>query len=709
MRFLIGVACAVAAVMPVALGARQCRRRHLPELAGPPALLAEVIIGLAVVIVVSQCLGTVGLFRLVPIVIALAGAGFVGWRGIALESRSNAMPRQGARAVTAPPAPGQGGRWARFVAIGAVSVVAAEWSMRAVDSLQRGMVTTADTLWYHLPFAARFVQTGWTSRLHFVDGGSYIAFFPASSELVHALGMVFLGNDTLSPLLNLGWLSLALLAAWCIGRPFGVAPLSLTGAAVVLAAPELALDDGGSALNDIVGIALFLAAIAILLNCRRADARHSLRPAALACAAMAAGLALGTKFTLIPPVAALTIGVIALCARGERLRRAALWLSIVAATGGYWYLRNLFRVGNPLPSLRLGFGPVRLPSVPSPDTSAVVRYLFDGRVWRVQFLPGLREAFGPAWWVLFLAAGAGCLLTTFLASGRWERMIALVGIASFTAYLVSPQILGDPRSPLFQFTVNVRYAALALAVGAVVLPVTATRFGRRGVFVFLAVYVCILIATQFSGNLWSNGKTPIAGSTRGSSPRVWGVLIGIGAFTVASAARTLRSRATRWWATKTHLVPIACIAIVAVLAGAHMLERVYLRDRYTGPPLLAIDRWARDIHDARIGIVGFALQYPLYGSSLSNYVQYVATRTSDGTSARITDCRSWRRAVNEGRYNYVVAATPGYPLATKKPALEAMWTRSDPAATELLQVSAGKGKAWLFSIDGRLDADRCPG
>ena len=94
-------------------------------------------------------------------------------------------------------------------------------------------------------------------------------------------------------------------------------------AAVVLAAPELALDDGGSALNDIVGIALFLAAVAILLNCRRADARRSLRPAALACAAMAAGLALGTKFTLIPPVAALTIGVIALCARGERLRRGA--------------------------------------------------------------------------------------------------------------------------------------------------------------------------------------------------------------------------------------------------------------------------------------------------------------------------------------------------------------------------------------------------
>src|SRR6202030_653503 len=109
---LIGVVCAIAALLPVALGARQLRRRHLPELAGPPALLAEVIIGLAFVIVVSQCLGTVGLFRLVPIVIALAGVGFIGWRGIAGESRSNALPRDGERIVTAPPAPGPGGRWA---------------------------------------------------------------------------------------------------------------------------------------------------------------------------------------------------------------------------------------------------------------------------------------------------------------------------------------------------------------------------------------------------------------------------------------------------------------------------------------------------------------------------------------------------------------------------------------------------------------------
>lgn len=715
-RYLIGVACALAALAPVALGARQLRRRHLQELIGPPAVLAEVIISLAIVIVVSQLLGTVGLFRLVPTVVALAGAGFIAWRGGGGELHAdkptrNPPTRNPTSTVTAPAPADRGARFGRLGAIGAVAVVGAEWSTRTVDSLQRGMVTTADTLWYHLPVAARFVQTGWTTRLHFVDGGSYTAFFPASSELVHALGIMFFGHDALSPLLNLAWLALALLAAWCIGRPFGVASLSLMGAAVVLATPELVLDDAGSALNDIVGLALFLAAIAILVNTKRTDGRDLVPPAALTCAALAAGLALGTKFTLIAPVAALSIGVIALCARGERLRRAALWLTIVAATGGYWYLRNLFRVGNPLPSVGLGFGPVRLPRVSTPGVGSVARYLLDRRVWRVYYLPGLREAFGPAWWTLLVVATAGCVLAAVLAAGRWERMIALVGIVSFVAYVVSPQILGSPNLPLFQFMVNVRYVALALTIGTVLLPVAVIRFGPRSLLVLTAAYASILAATQFDAKLWANAKTTIAGTTRGTWPRAAGVLIGVGVFAVGCTWHALRCRATRWWeakSAKSYMVPVACIVVAALLAGGYAVERSYLNRRYTGPPLLAIDRWARDVHHARIALVGFFLQYPLYGSDLSNHVQYVARRGSHGASSRIIDCEAWRRAVNDGRYDYVVASTPGFPFATKQPPLEAMWTRSDQAATLVLHESSGRAEAWLFRIHGKLDPPSCP-
>ncbi len=77
-------------------------------------------------------------------------------------------------------------------------------------------------------------------------------FYPANAELFHAIGMAAFHRDILSPLLNLGWLVGCLFAAWCIGRPYGVAPLSLALAAVALSVPVLA-DQAGEARNDIVG------------------------------------------------------------------------------------------------------------------------------------------------------------------------------------------------------------------------------------------------------------------------------------------------------------------------------------------------------------------------------------------------------------------------------------------------------------------------
>ncbi len=116
-------------------------------------------------------------------------------------------------------------------------------------------------------------------------------------------------------MINLGWLALALLAAWCLGRPWGVGGLAVLGAFVVLDAGVFA-DQAGDARNDAMAVALILAAAALLAQ----------RPAAVATSALAAGMALGTRLTSLVPVAALTVGVIALARPGGRLRTAAIWI-----------------------------------------------------------------------------------------------------------------------------------------------------------------------------------------------------------------------------------------------------------------------------------------------------------------------------------------------------------------------------------------------
>ena len=78
--------------------------------------------------------------------------------------------------------------------------------------------------------------------------------------------MLAFGRDLLSPLLNLGWFVGCLFAAWCIGRPYRVAPWSLALGAIALSVPALA-DQAGEARNDIVGIFFLLAAVAVAAEC----------------------------------------------------------------------------------------------------------------------------------------------------------------------------------------------------------------------------------------------------------------------------------------------------------------------------------------------------------------------------------------------------------------------------------------------------------
>ncbi len=81
-------------------------------------------------------------------------------------------------------------------------------------------MTNVDTLWYHLPDAARFVQDGSITPLHFFDLETVTAFYPATSELIHGLGILLMGNDVLSPVINFGWL--ALRAVGCVVRGQGL-------------------------------------------------------------------------------------------------------------------------------------------------------------------------------------------------------------------------------------------------------------------------------------------------------------------------------------------------------------------------------------------------------------------------------------------------------------------------------------------------------
>ncbi len=237
--------------------------------------------------------------------------------------------------------------------------------------------------------------------------------------------------------------------------------------------------DGGRATNDLAAIALFLASIALLLNGFGQRA-----PTALA--AVAAGMALATKLTMVVPVVALTVGVIAAATRGDRLKTARVWVPWLAVTGGYWYVRDLVATGNPVPALHLGIGPV---SFPTPHTTqpyrsyTVAHYLTDVHVWRSWFLPGMYDSFGWAWPVIVGLAVAGWVLA-LVHGDRVLRMLGAVGIAAFLGYLVTPFGAGGPKGRPTLFASDLRFAFPALALGLLLLPCVLPKSAviRRRVF-----------------------------------------------------------------------------------------------------------------------------------------------------------------------------------------------------------------------------------
>jgi hypothetical protein len=243
---------AVAAAMGYA--AVGLRSRLLLGWSGASARLAEVVLGLSLLVVILELVGVVGLYRPGWVLAAtlIVGIGL----GAGLQGTRAAAP------LPVPPvAP-----VALAVAVAAALLVVAHWAMPTQIGLEIGMYLP-NTTWHNAPFAARFVQESQVGALHFTEVLDLtVWYYPQNSELLHSAGVLFLGSDFLSPLLNVGWMALCLLAAWAFARPYGTGPAAVLALALVVNANMLLLYQPGDAKNDTMGLFFLLASAAVLVN-----------------------------------------------------------------------------------------------------------------------------------------------------------------------------------------------------------------------------------------------------------------------------------------------------------------------------------------------------------------------------------------------------------------------------------------------------------
>jgi hypothetical protein len=706
--YLLGVAQLALVVGPVAFSAYRLRQRLLPAWTGAPARLVESITAVALIIWLSEILGTFGLFYAGALIAAslLVAGTMVLWPAGPVAAGDPPPPAvakasSGAVPPTAPPA-GESA-WALCVMALVITATVFSWGVTTQHAVDRG-IFNFDSLWYHMPFAVDMVQTHSVVGMHHVDTVFTNWFYPQNSELLHAVGVLLTGRDTLSLFLNFGWLAVAFLAAYCVGRPYGRGVVTAIAAAILLECHTLVVRDPGAAKNDLAAAALVLASIAILVEAWGHRQRDWDRWA-LAAAGLAAGLAAGTRVTALAMAAALTVAVVALAPRGRRWAAAAWWFLPALAGGAFWYLRNLVVAGAPIPEVE-SLGPIPLPHPEQlqegrPDFN-IVHYATDTGVWRDYFAPGLEQAFGSLWPLVVFGAVAAALLAVIRGRDRIVRWVGAVALFGLLAYLFTPLSAAGAEGEPVGFGINIRYVIPALLAGVVLLPLERRLDPPRRQWWLLGALVLVFFVTNRPDDaLHDHG-------------RVFAFFLVLLAVLVPALLLFLRARGAR-------TAPVAAAAAalaVCVVAIGYPLQRHYLDHRFAndGPrdkriPGLELDnayRWARDLEGARIGLAGTTAGfagYGFYGTDLSNRVRYLGEDGPHGAFNAIPACAAFRAAVNDADLDYLVTSPflnflhPSEPISSP----EWRWLMGDRAVAPLFN----DGMVTVWRVRGRLRPGGC--
>ena len=694
-RYLTGVAALLCVLGSLGLGATAARRHFLPQWRGAQARLAEIVIGCALLVGIMELLGTVGLFSLVPIVVGSVAAGVALRFGLTSSSSARCVrPRRGQLR-------GDAGVLI-LVSVAAVVAVLVVWTGRSLHSFEHG-ITGADSIAYHLPHAASYAQTGEITGIRYTDFAYLTGLYPATAELFHALGIVLMDSDVLSPGINLIWLALTLLAAWCIGAVRGVGSASMLAAALVLATPMMVFSNGGTADNDLPGVFFVLAAVALWLATadNPAAETRAYRSGAIV-AAVAAGLALSVRLNLLGPVVALTIAAIALTPRGRRRSATGWWIGGLVLAGGYWYVRNFIAVGNPLPWFSFGVLPTpRPPPLQNSNNYSLAAYATDFRILRQWLIPALKLNLGPWWPGLVGAAVCGPLVCLFSKRDRVIVAAALIALASLIAYPLTPLTACGPRGHPYCLMFNIRFGAPALALALAVTPLARLFRTRLASAASAAALATLFVATIALRRLWAPDYS--LGGAHAVLVLVLAVIVIVRPWSLVA----LRLRLPRALG-----AVLASSVVLAGVAVGYSGTRDYLRQRYAhayGPSaIFRVWRWARGLHHtpiAVVGTLGWFFGYPIWGIDDSNRVEYVGQRGPNGSFRPFTSCRAWRTAVNRGRYRYVVVTASRVFFTTRLvPSPEVAWTRTDPAARLVLSPNRA---VQVFQLTGPLHPARC--
>ena len=286
----------------------------------------------------------------------------------------------------------------------------------------------------------------------------------------------------------------------------------------------------------------------------------------------------------------------------------------------------------------------------TPPTSSVSDFLADGKAWTNFLVPGFRSSLGPVWPAFLLFVFAGMVAAVVARTDVRVRMLGVVGMVSFVAFLFTPQYIEGGGAPVF-FAVNLRYASPAFAIGLVLLPIALPCLRSW----ILIAYAAGIVVTQIDPTAWPTG---FSWSTFGNRARgidtIVALIVLCAAALLAVGIRYIVQRVPR----RRLRAPIVSAGVASRCWSA---SQSYMTATSTGATrrdcsIRKRSRGRANTRDSRIATTGFVmqLQYPYAGTDLSNHVQYAGVETEDGGFRPYESCEEWVEFLETGRYAYAV-------------------------------------------------------
>jgi hypothetical protein len=586
-------------------------RRHLPAPAGLERWLAGSLLATAALIAIHLLPAALGI--LARWSVALVAAGVL---AAALALLRSPGTQAAARRPLAERAPSP-----ISVALAAVAVAAvAVYAVAILARLGGSPATFIDTVTFHLPGAARWIQSQSIWQIDQFLPGQAQGYYPGNGNVVQLAAMLPWDSDFLIRLVNLPFYALAGLAVFASGRELGAPWTSAAiAAAAALSVPAVTSYVVDSPTPDAVMYAMFATGVFFLL--RHADSGSR---ADLLLAGLGLGIAFGSRWYGVSSVAVVVaVWLIAQTIARRWSRRLAIdtgWmLATIAAAGGIWLVRNWVESGNPVFPVEVSALGVTLFDAPRDIVRELVGfsvsdYLGDSQVMGDFILPALKIQLG---WV-------GAAFAVFAAGAAWlailERRRQPDGFAALTlvaaallltvAYAITPYTALGPAGLPYELGANVRYLFPALLVAA---PAVAWAIGREGRLQPLLEAVLVVVALD--------------AIRRGVDVSLSDALVGV----IAVAGLVLLAIGLTAVARRGPSAVIAAGAAVAVLGATalYALEERFLDDRYAGASFTLDAALDAAPADAEIGVAGawpvttLSPVLALMGPRFDNEVSYV--------------------------------------------------------------------------------------